>query len=153
MDFPFLLTHRQLSSTDHRIMRISIFIEYSSSSSATLYRPILILYIFWFLSNRQPFLRQITFLDTCQKTVSTHAPQFRSNLFYSEITLIHDYSFVPTLQSALRAVPCILCTQHAPVQPGKTLLCPWPFAFHPHRFNAMVHFPSFRLIHHFGLSS
>ena len=32
-----------------------------------------------------PFTK-ITFLDTCQKTVSTHAPQFRNNLFCSEIT-------------------------------------------------------------------
>ena len=62
-------------------MRISIFIEYSSGPSAAPYRPVLILYIFWFLSNRQPFLHQITFLDTCQKTVSTHASQFRSNLY------------------------------------------------------------------------
>ena len=52
-------------------MRTSIFMEYSSSPSAAPYRPVLILYIFWFLSNRQPFLHQITFLDTCQKTVST----------------------------------------------------------------------------------
>ena len=32
---------------------------------------ILVLCIFWFLPNRQPFLHSITFLDTCQKTVST----------------------------------------------------------------------------------
>ena len=32
-----------------------------------------------------PFTK-ITFLDTCQKTVSTPAPQFRNNLFCSEIT-------------------------------------------------------------------
>ena len=30
-----------------------------------------------------PFIK-ITFLDTCQKTLSTHAPQFRNNLFCSE---------------------------------------------------------------------
>ena len=36
-----------------------------------LHRPPLILYTFWFLSSRQPFLHSITFLDTCQKTVST----------------------------------------------------------------------------------
>ena len=35
--------------------------------------------MFWFLPNRQPFLHNITFLNTCQKTVSTHAPQFWSN--------------------------------------------------------------------------
>ena len=35
-----------------------------------------------------PFTK-ITFVDTCQKTVSTHAPQFRSNLFYSEINSNH----------------------------------------------------------------
>ena len=29
---------------------------------------------------------KITFFDTCQKTVSTHAPQFRNNLFCSETT-------------------------------------------------------------------
>ena len=44
-------------------------------------RQTLILCILWFLSNRQPFLLIIIFLDTCQKMVSTHAPQFRNNLF------------------------------------------------------------------------
>ena len=33
---------------------------------------------------------KITFFDTCQKTVSTQAPQFRSNLFCSEINSSHD---------------------------------------------------------------
>ena len=32
---------------------------------------------------------KITSLDTCQKTVSKHAPQFRSNLFCSEINSNH----------------------------------------------------------------
>ena len=37
-----------------------------------------------------PFIK-ITFLDTCQKMVSTHAPQFRSNLFCSEINSNHPF--------------------------------------------------------------
>ena len=43
-------------------------------------RQTLTLCMFWFVSSRQPLLHNITFLDTCQKTVSTHAPQFQSNL-------------------------------------------------------------------------
>ena len=43
-------------------------------------RQTLTLCMFWFLSSRQPLLHNITFLDTCQKTVSTHSPQFQSNL-------------------------------------------------------------------------
>ena len=45
--------------------------EYSFGPSAALHRLVLIMYIFWFLSNRQSFLHKITFLDMCQKTVST----------------------------------------------------------------------------------
>ena len=36
-----------------------------------------------------PFIK-ITFFDTCQKTVSTHVPQIRSNLFCSEINSNHN---------------------------------------------------------------
>ena len=68
-----------------------------SDPSAPPHRLILILYTFWFLSNRPPFLHQITFFDTCQKIVSTHVPQFWSNLFCSKTILTHNYFFVPML--------------------------------------------------------
>ena len=61
------------SSADHQTKQISIFMEYSSSPSDALHRAILTLYIFWFLSNRQPLLRQNTFLDTVSTTILTLA--------------------------------------------------------------------------------
>ena len=70
-----------------------------------------------------PFTR-ITFLDSCQKTVLTHAPRVRNNLFCSETTPI-------SIQG------------HSSVQLGKTLLGPWPFIFHPHKSNATILLPSF----------
>src|SRR6185436_7662193 len=78
-----------------------------------------------------PFTK-ITFLDTCQKTVSTHAPHFRNNLFCSEITptSIQSHSLYPVHTAY-------------PVQPGKTLLCPCPFAFHLRKPNAPIHLSSF----------
>ena len=58
--------------------------------------------MFWFLLNRQPFLHIVTFLDTCQKMVSTHAPQFRSNLFVApKLTLI--------MIANVRVNLCLLC--------------------------------------------
>ena len=77
-------------SANHQDERISIFKEYSSGPSDGPHQPIPTLYNFCFLSNRQPFLHQIILLDTCQKMVSTHAPQFRSNLFCSEINSNHN---------------------------------------------------------------
>ena len=54
--------------------------------------------------------------------------------------------FVPKLlQPAFKAIPRTPCTRLTPVQLGKTLLCPWPFAFHPRKPNAPIHFPSFYL--------
>ena len=82
---------------------------------------------------------KITFLDTCQKTVSTHAPHFWNNLFCSEIT--------PTSIQSHSSYP--VHTAY-PVQLGKTLLCPWPFAFHLRKPNAPIHVLSFhlpRLVH------
>ena len=46
------------SSADHQNERISIFMEYPSGPSDAPHRLILTMYIFWFLSNRQPFLCQ-----------------------------------------------------------------------------------------------
>ena len=88
---------------------------------------------------------KITFFDTCQKTMSTHAPQFRNNLFCSEIT--------PTSIQSHSSYP--VHTAY-PVQLGKTLLCPWPFTFHPHKPNASIHLSSFhlpRLGHKYDLPS
>ena len=83
------------------------------TSSATLHRPttrtggsasskhILLIHQTYFIGRIQPYTSfgffqighlpfiKITFLDTCQKMVSTHAPQFRSNLFCSEINSNH----------------------------------------------------------------
>ena len=108
--------------------------EYSFWPSAAFHRPVLILCTFWFLSNRQPSFHKIIFLDTCQKMVSTHAPQFRNNLFCSEIT--------PTSIQSHSSYP--VHTAY-PVQLGKTLLCPWPFAFYLRKPNAPIHFLSFYL--------
>ena len=82
--------------------RISIFTEYSFGPTVVPHWPILTLCIFWFLSNRQPLIHKIIFLDTCQKTVSTHAPQFRSNRFVAPklmliiIANIQIYPHLPT---------------------------------------------------------
>ena len=80
-----------------------------------------------------PFTK-ITFLDTCQKTVSTHAPQFRNNFFCSKIT--------PTNIQSHSSYPVHMVY---PIQLGKTLLCPWPFVFRPRKLNAPIHLLSFHL--------
>ena len=115
-------------------------------------RQTLILCMLCLLPNRQPFLHNITFLDTCQKMVSTHASSFGVIYLLLQNYFDPDYSFVPTFQSAFREIPRILCTRHASVQLVKTLLLPWPFATRPHRSNTMIHFLSFGPIHLFHLA-
>ena len=85
--------------------------------------------IFWFLPNRPPpSLTRVK--KQCQ-----HMP-LGFGIIY----------FVPKLlQPAFKAIPRTPCTRLTPVQLGKTLLCPWPFAFHPRKPNAPIHFPSFYL--------
>jgi len=84
--------------------------------------------------------------------VSTHASSFGVIYLLLRNYFDPDYSFVPTFQSAFREIPRILCTRHASIQPGKTLLCPWPFASHPHKCNATTHFSCFHPVHLFGLT-
>ena len=68
-------------------------------------RQTLTLCMFWFLSSRQPLLHNITFLDTCQKTVSTHAPRFQSNLSVApKLSLI--------IIASVRIDLCSLCKRH-----------------------------------------
>ena len=113
-------------------MQISIFIEYSSAPSAASNRQTLIPCIFWFLPNRQPFLHKITFLDTCQKMVSTHAPQFWNNLFYSEIT--------PT---SIQSHSSYSVHTAYPVQLGKIFFALNLSSSRPHNGNLPIHLPSF----------
>ena len=59
----------------------------------------------WFLPNRQPPLHSTTFLDTCQKMVSTHVPQFRSN-----ISVVLKLSLI--MIANVRIDLCSLCIRH-----------------------------------------
>ena len=59
-----------------------------SGPSAAPHRPILILYIFWLLPNWQLLLHKITFLDTCQKMVSTDLDNLSKDWVLKSQTLI-----------------------------------------------------------------
>ena len=59
-----------------------------------------------------PFTK-ITFLDTCQKMVSTHAPKFRSNLFALKL-----------LQPAFKAIPRTPCIRPTPYDRVKLFFAP-----------------------------
>ena len=74
--------------------------------------------------------------------MSTHAPQFRNNLFCSEIIPTHDRP--SALTSILSHFSYLVHTTYS-VQPGKTLFCPWPFTFRPRKSNAPIRLLSFHL--------
>ena len=93
--------HRPITKTRRPVSSWNI----PSACQLQLNWQILTLCMFWFLSNRQPLLHNITFLDTCQKTVSTHAPQFWSNLFVApKLSLI--------IIASVRIHLCSLCKRH-----------------------------------------
>ena len=72
----------------------------------------------------------------------THAPQFRNNLFCSKITPTSNRPSASTSIYSHSSYPVHMAYS---VQLGKTLLCPWPFAFHPCKPNAPIHLSSFHL--------
>ena len=81
-----------------------------------------------FPSQKSPSLTRV------KKRCQHMPPQFRNDLFCSEIT--------PTSIQSHASYPV---NTAYPVQLAKTLLCPWPFAFHPHKPNAPIHLSSFCL--------
>ena len=86
------------------------------------YRPIPIPYALA-PSKSAIFLHFIVYVDTCQKTASIQAPQFRSIIsFCSEICSSHDCLFEPTPQTVFKpALAYLVQTAHQISDP----LCPW----------------------------
>ena len=80
-----------------------------------------------------PFTK-ITFFDTCQKWCQHMPPSFGIIYFIPKLSpnSIQSHSSYP------------VHTAYS-VQLGKTLLCPWPFAFHLRKPNAPIYLPSFHL--------